>query len=517
MIGPLRNGGRVRRIIQHAAHSHVEVIRIGIEQEQVRDQALEETIRNVEQPDDVGLEGIDLVEEIAAQVTGIAEGCGNHRPFVFRTVLIAHTQGDVRMGQVGAPEEIVRKTDEPRNADRRCCAELGGPDVLLGLELEIAFESQVEELSPMKDILMEVVELRRDPEKSRGVHRGLQIRLEPLDTAALQGDVAVHDIVEDGSHRHVYAVEYAQIGKAGVGRIHDPGAVAHAGTEEIQAFQDAGTDFDVGRRGKGDIADGELPMRLCFVRGFAPGILQDGHRQVRRSVRPERIGFEQVIILVETVIAAVQEKLGGADRFIFQGRFGKILPGLDGRPAFVQFEVPFEFVGIGKLVLDRGNGVSMSGTDMIGHVGAPVLVFDLTPDGRSVPADVFHVVGHVVHAHLHLLRLENDRRRPDVPDEIVDPGIGRIGPVVDGNAGAPAENRPVGLLADIGRKVGGTDAFALHLDLAAGQAVFPGRNIPGRTAGGGQRSGKEKKQYGLSAVHSYKNNTFLRVFRQEMS
>ena len=115
------------------------------------------------------------------------------------------------MREVRTAEKGVRQADELRNAEGTGDAELRGADLVRGLELEVAFQTQVEQLAAVEEILVEIVELRGDAEQAGGVHRGLQVHLEALDATVRQVDVAVHDVVRDRSHRDVHAVEDGEV------------------------------------------------------------------------------------------------------------------------------------------------------------------------------------------------------------------------------------------------------------------------------------------------------------------
>ena len=214
-IGALGNRRRIRRVIEHAAHAHVKVVRVGVQEEEVLRQAFRETLRDVaEQADDIGLEGEELVGEVPAEGACVAEARGDHHPLVLRTVLVAETEGHVRVREVRAAEQGVGQADELGDAEGAGDAELRGADLVLGLELEVAFQTHVEQFAAVEEILVEVIELRGDAEQAGGVHRGFQVRLEALDAAVQEVDVTVHDVVRDRVHRDVHAVEDGEVRQA---------------------------------------------------------------------------------------------------------------------------------------------------------------------------------------------------------------------------------------------------------------------------------------------------------------
>ena len=389
------------------------------------------------------------------------------------------------MREVRAPEQGVRQADELRNAEGTGNTEFRGADLVLGLELEVAFQAQVEQFTAMEEVLVEVIELWGDAEQAGGIDRGLQVRLESLDTAVQEVDVAVHDVVRHWIHRDVHAVEDGQVRQSGVGGIDRPFAVGHPGAEDVQLLQDVGPDGNFLRVGKGHVADGELPVRFRLVRGAIAGVVPDGHGQGRRAVVREGVRFAEIEALVKAVVAAVAEELGGTDRFGLEGGFGQILSLLDGDVRSVRLELLPEFFVLRELVVDRSDRVPLSGRDKIGHISLFSLIFHLARHFGTVVADVFEVVLDVVGAGLHLAFIVDDQRS--------------AGP-------ADAQERGAGLLGEVRSELRTADLLAHHLDLVAGEAVLPFREtLRGATCG--EDAGEDRK-YEVFAVHSHKINTF---------
>ena len=389
------------------------------------------------------------------------------------------------MREVRTPEEGVRQADELGDAEGAGDAELRGADLVLGLELEVAFQAQVEQFAAVEEILVEVIELRGDAEQAGGVHRGLQVRLEALDAAVQEVDVTVHDVVRHRVHRDVHAVEDGEVRQAGVGGVDRPLAVGHAGMQDVQLLQDIGPDGDFLRVGQGHVADGELPVRLRLVRGAVAGIVPDGHGQGRRPVVREGVRLAEIETLVEAVVAAVAEELGGADGFGLEGGLGQVLAFLDGDVRLVRLELLPELFVLGEFEVDRADRVALAGGDVIGHVGPFPLVFHFAADLGPVVADVFEVVLDVVGAGAHLAFVVDHQR---------------------GAGPADAQERGAGLLGEVRSEFRTADLLAHHLDLVAGEAVLPFREAL-RGAARGKEAGEDRK-YEVFAVHSYKINTF---------
>ena len=389
------------------------------------------------------------------------------------------------MREVRTAEEGVRQADELGDAEGAGNAEFRGADLVPGLELEIAFQAQVEQLAAMEEILMEVIELRGDTEQAGGVHRGLDVRLEALDAAVQEVDVAVHDVVRHRVHRDVHAIEDGQVRQPGVGGVDRPFTVGHPGTQDVQLLQDIGPDGNLLRIGQGYVTDGELPVGLRLVRGSVAGIVPDGHGQGRRAVMGKGVRLAEIETLVEAVVAAVAEEFGGTDGFGLEGGFGQELPFLDGDARPVRLEFLPELLVLREFEVDRADRIPFSGRDVIGYIGLFPLVFHFAADLRTIVADVFEVVYHVVGAGLHLVVVVDHQR---------------------GAGPADAQDGSAGFLGQIGGELRTADLLALDLDLVAGEAVLPFRQA-GSGATRGEEAGEER-EYEVFAVHSHKINTF---------
>ena len=204
----------------------------------------------------------------------------------------------------------------------------------------------------MEDVLVKIAELRGDAEQACGIHRGFDVRLEALDTAAEEIDVAIHYVVRDRVHRDVHVVEDAQVRQARISGAHRPFAVGHPGPQDIQFLQDGGPDGDFLGIGYRQVADGVLPERLRVFRVAVAGIVPDGHRQGGGPVVRKGVGLAEVETLVEAVVAAVAEEFGGTDGFGLEGGFGQELAFLDGGPAEIRLEFPAELLLFRQFILD---------------------------------------------------------------------------------------------------------------------------------------------------------------------
>ena len=255
--------------------------------------------------------------------------------------------------------------------------------------------------------------------------------------------------------------------------------------QDVQLLQDIGPDGDFLRVGQGHFADGEFPVRLRLVRGSVAGIVPDGHGQGRRPVVRQRVRLAEIETLVEAVVAAVAEELGGADGLGLEGGFGQILAFLDGDVRLVRLELLPELFVLGEFEVDRADRVALAGGDVIGHVGPFPLVFHFAADLGPVIADVFEVVDDVVGTGVHLAF-------------VVENQLG-AGP-------ADAQERGAGLLRQVGREFRIADLLAFDLDLVAGEAILPFRETL-RGAARGKETGEDRKEE-VFAVHSYKINTF---------
>ena len=135
------------------------MVHVGEEQEGILvEEADEEVVVIVEEPGHIGLERGELVIEVVPDLAGIRQRSGNEGAPVFRTVLVAERGVKDGMGNVGPLEKAAGKPQELREAQAGGYGEFRGIRVgILGLELEIALEAQLEQLSPVVPCKIKII------------------------------------------------------------------------------------------------------------------------------------------------------------------------------------------------------------------------------------------------------------------------------------------------------------------------------------------------------------------------
>ena len=139
--------------------------------------------------------------------------------------------------------------------------------MVAGLELEIAHETKVQPLPSVEDVLMEIAELRRDTDKSRGVCGTLQVDLESLHPGAGQGDVAIHDVdAVTGIHGYVDPVEELQGREPGICVVDDNLVIQVARLYGIHVAEYPAVEMQVLVPGYVHVPEMVFPERTCILR-----------------------------------------------------------------------------------------------------------------------------------------------------------------------------------------------------------------------------------------------------------
>ena len=145
-------------------HAEVEVVFIGVAQEGIGGKVGIEIFVQVEQTDDAEADRSHLIDQILMP-SGIAVGGGNDVAGVFRAVLIVVRGLYVGVGDRSL-EVSVGQAEEAREGNAGRNAEFGRTGGVVELELEIAAEAQVELLSPVENVFVIIIYLRRDAEQA---------------------------------------------------------------------------------------------------------------------------------------------------------------------------------------------------------------------------------------------------------------------------------------------------------------------------------------------------------------
>ena len=269
VIGSGGNHGVVRGVVQHGAHSHVELVHVGAGQHHVVNEPHPEIVGYVKKPCHIDPYGRELVRETGVEAPRIAEFPGNGSAFELRAVLVVECRRNLRFGDVSAFEKVRGKADEFRELDASGGAYLRGIGVRFGAELEIALDAKIQHFPAVEDIPVIVCELGRNPEKGRRVHGRLQIYLEPLQAGIPEGDVAVHLVPGSLRGGDVDAGEHAHIGETGVGGVDVLFIVKLPWPKDIQRLNDPRAYPEPLRLGNGEVPYGEFPVLFCRSRAVS--------------------------------------------------------------------------------------------------------------------------------------------------------------------------------------------------------------------------------------------------------
>ena len=147
------------------------MVLVSIPHERISGQSVVKSRVKVVQTDYLRLNREELIREpVPGKRARVAKGRGNHVPGVLRSVLIGKGCTDFGPGNIRSSEQGIRQSQGLWKTDASGNTEFIGVDPpVAGLELEITKEAQVQPLTAMEYVLMEITELRRHSHKAVGV------------------------------------------------------------------------------------------------------------------------------------------------------------------------------------------------------------------------------------------------------------------------------------------------------------------------------------------------------------
>ena len=508
VVRGLRDGGGIGGIVKHGTHAQVKLILVchkhkGIGQEE----PLHELFVHVVQVRHVEPERRKLVIQFVADTSVVREGGGNHRAAEFRPILVGKGRRDVCPGNVGAFENAVGKADKLGETQRGGHVQFRGIGLGPGLELEIAGEPQVELLSPVEDIPVVVIELRRHAHQAGGVHGSLQIELEALQAGRAQGDVAVNRGVRDGIQLNVHAREHAHGRKTAVVGVNLLLAVKLPRAQDIQVLQGGGADFRFFRMGDAHLPQLELPVHPGRFRAVPQGIIPDGLFEPDLPVLREGIGLEDIKRLGEAEVTEIPEIGRRALRLLLQRRLREEVPGGQGAVGKVLREFLREASVLRYFVFYFADFVAFAKLYRICYISFLLLYVHLALHLRPVKTDVLQVILQVGHPLAHFLGVIDDGLGAYLPQKAPEGRRAVPAPVVHGQQRVHPQNIGIGFMADIRPQGRYLERGVIGHNGVLSQQVLPFRERACGAAGRKTRS-KQKDKYDFPGVHSHKCNTF---------
>ena len=471
VVGRLGHDRRVGRVVEHQADAGVDLVLEGIPQIGIGIQRAQEVLADGRELHHADPQGIDLIEIVAPHLSRIAEVERGQQAHVFRPVLVVERDLELRPRDVVAPDPADRVADQARDAQRRAHTELRRGHRRIRDPLPVAGEAQVEPLAAVEDVLVEEVQLGREAQQAGGVDGAFQVDLEAQLVGPGQVDVDVHRIAVGRARLDGHVVEDLERGQPVVGRIDHPLVVGRARTDPVVFAQQRLAEADALGVHDVDLPDAELADRFVERRVLAPGVAADA--VVERGPVGQRVGLEEVVVLVEAVVAQVAEHGGAADGLGLEGLLGEVVPRVDGDVGAVGLEGCAE-IAVRHVEDDRVDRIALAGLDDVSDAGQAALVVDLPADLGAIVADRGEVGGDVVAGALDLRGVEDHGRGAHRLPEAVDALAAAVGPVVDGQGRAPAEDQAlVGLLADVGVHLGRGKLLPFEGHLIGHEAVGP--------------------------------------------
>ena len=435
-------------MIQHHSDSGVYLVLERIPEVRVLLKSMGEVRADIVELHEVHLQGVELIEYLIADLTGVAVGESGDAAPVFGAVLVVVGSRKLRSGYV-APLRLLERVPEcAGEAEARRDSELGGRHVGAGHELPVSGELEVQPLSSVEEVLMVEAQLGRCSEEAGGVRRHLGVQLEAHHVGLSETYVAVDERAVGRRHLDVHAVEHVQGREPVVGRVHDALAVEVAGLYPVEFPEQGFPELEVGGIPDVDLVDAVAADRRIRRGALVPGVA--AHAVMQHRAPRQGVGLEEIVVLVEPVVAEVAEMRRAAGRLRLKRLFGKVVAGLHRNREGVGIEVSGEIAF--RYVVDHFVDLPpLAGLDKISHLGEPAYRADLRDHLGVVVAEVLQARGHVLDGAADELGVEDDRRGADLLPEAVDSGSAAVRPVVYVQKRVPAERQvAVGLLAQVG-------------------------------------------------------------------
>ena len=133
-----------------------------------------------------------------------------------------------------------------------------------------------------------------------------------------------------------------------------------------------------------DLPDAETADRSVERRVLAAGVAADA--VVERGPVGEGVGLEEIVVLVEAVVAAVAEDGGAADGLGLQGLLRQVVADVNADVGAVGLERRAE-IAVGHVEDDGVDGIALAGLHDVLDAGQAALVVHLAADLGAIVAD----------------------------------------------------------------------------------------------------------------------------------
>ena len=221
----------------------------------------------------------------------------------------------------------------------------------------------------------------------------------------------------------------------------------------------------------------------------------------------EGVGLEEVVVLVETVVAHLAEMGGRADRLFLEGVFGEEVSGADGDRGRVLDEVFGEVSPFRQDVLYVLDGIPLAEVQQVLDFHLLAFHRDVRFHLGAVIAQILKTALQILYRGVHQVGVIHHRRRADLAQQAVEGVVDLFpGPVIDKQHRADGSR----LLLDVRLHLGGLEflvVLRLYVDL--GQPVFP---LPQHTRRGTRHRCHQRRHYRDMSPITHINLTNLQIY-----
>ena len=267
----------------------------------------------------------------------------------------------------------------------------------------------------MEDVLVEIVELRRDADQAGGVGRRLEIDLEALQPRGRQGDMAVDGIRRRRGKLDPYAAEQLDVAEAVVGIVDRPLLVQASRADGVDVGQELVPERQPGGPLDPHVPDPIAVQRTGALRGLVSGVLAHLHLQHHGIPARQGVRLEIIIVLGEAVVPLVAHRGSGPGAFRLQGLLREPVPGLDGDVERIVVEILGEGALLRDIVDQMADLDPIAGHDAVQDRGPALLQDHLAVHLGVIIAQVAQVILDLAHRHADEPLLED--RLPAIAEE----------------------------------------------------------------------------------------------------
>ena len=158
--------------------------------------------------------------------------------------------------------------------------------------------------------------------------------------------------------------------------------------------------------------------RLGRRRRFVTGIFVYPHRKGGLVSFPYRIGLEEIIILIESVITVLPEIGCRTGALLLESSFGKVISLVDRNVDAIPGEVLRELAASRNLIFYIADDKTFAGRHLIHHINYSALRLYLRDNLGIIISEILQMPFHILDRGLHQILIIHDRCGPDLAHDL---------------------------------------------------------------------------------------------------